>query len=166
MIKSLFSAAAVLLLLGLPARADAGTGPLAVVPQSPDWTVKYDKTDKAETYTLVPPDPQTADFAFSRWTVAGNGDQITGYLESMAKGFLQQAQLNSKIQLASYDYDTGEFIGFPYSGKFAAFSFKSGLKEYLFMFGDNTELWYGHFIGTPQGWLAAQEVLKNIKKSE
>jgi hypothetical protein len=161
MIKSLLPAVAVLLLLGLPARAD---GPLAVTPQSPDWTVKYEKTDKAETYTLIPPDPHTADFAFSRWSVAANSDQIPGYLESLAKGFLQQAQLNPKIQLASYQYDKGEFIGFPYSGKYAEFTLKSGLKEELFIFGDSTGLWYGHFIGTPDGWLNAMEVLKAIQK--
>jgi len=162
MIKSPLYAAAVLVLLSICARAE---GPLAVVPQSPDWTVKYTKSDKDETYTLTPPDPHTADFAFSRWNAPGNGDQIPGYLQSIAKDFLKQAQLNPKIQLASYDYDKGEFIGFPYSGKFAAFAFKSGLKEYLFMFGDNTGLWYGHFIGTPEGWLNAMEVLKRIQKS-
>jgi hypothetical protein len=162
MIKLLLPAFAGLLLLSLSARAE---GPLVLTPQSPDWTVKYAKTDKAETYTLTPPDPHTADFAFSRWGVAGNGDQIPGYIETMAKGFLKQAQINPKIQLASYDYDKGEFIGFPYSGKFAAFSFKNGLKEYLFIFGDNTGLWAGHYIGTPNGWLGAMEVLKSIQKS-
>ncbi|HEX4139504.1 MAG TPA: hypothetical protein VHY09_04105 [Candidatus Methylacidiphilales bacterium] len=161
MIKSLLPAVTVLLLLGLPVRAD---GPLVITPQSPDWTVKYEKTDKAEIYTLVPPDPHTADFAFSRWRVDGNSDQIPSYLQTMAKGFLKQAELNPKIQLASYDYDKGEFIGFPYSGKFAAFTFKSGLKDYLFIFGDNTGLWAGHFIGTPDGWLNAMEVLKGIQK--
>ena len=162
MTKTLLSAVAVLFLLGLSAHAD---GPLVVIPQTPDWTVKYAKTDKGDTYTILPPDPHTADFAFSRWTVDANSDQIPGYLETMAKGFLQQAQLNPKIQLASYDYDKGEFIGFPYSGKYAAFTFRSGVKEYLFMFGDNTGLWYGHFIGSPQGWLDAMEVLKAVKKS-
>jgi len=163
MIKSLLSAAAVLLLFSLAARAE---GPLAVVPQSADWTVKYTKTDKDETYTLTPPDSHAADFAFSRWTSPGNADQIPSYLQSMAKGFLRQAQLNSKIQLASYDYDKGEFIGFPYSGKFAAFTFRNGLKDYLFIFGDSTGLWYGHYIGTPDGWLNAMEVLKGIQKSQ
>jgi hypothetical protein len=163
MIQSLLSAAAVLLLLSLSARAE---GPLAVMPQSADWTVKYAKTDKDETYTLVPPDHRTADFAFSRWTSPANGDQIPGYLQTMAKGFLKQAQLNPKIQLASYDYDNGEFIGFPYSGKFAAFTFRNGLKDYLFIFGDSAGLWYGHYIGTPDGWLGAMEVLKGIQKSQ
>ena len=162
MIKSLFSAA-VLLLLSLSARAE---GPLAIVPQTADWTVKYAKTDKDETYTIVPPDPRTADFAVSRWISPGNGDQIPGYLQTMAKGFLKQAQLNPKIQLASYDYDTGEFIGFPYSGKYVAFTFRNGLKDYLFIIGDSAGLWYGHYIGTPEGWLAAMEVLKGIQKSQ
>jgi hypothetical protein len=163
MIKSLLSAAAVLFLFSLAARAE---GPLAVVPQSADWTVKYAKTDKDETYTITPPDPHTADFAFSRWTSPGAADQIPGYLQSMAKGFLKQAQLNPKIQLASYDYDRGEFIGFPFSGKFASFSFRNGLRDYLFIFGDSTGLWYGHYIGTPDGWLNAMETLKGIQKSQ
>jgi len=162
MTQLLLSAIATLLLLGLPARAD---GPLVVTPQSPDWTVKYKKDASAESYMLVPANPQAADFAFSRWPVPGNGDQIPGYLHSVARGFLQKAQLNPQIQLASCDYDEGEFIGFPYSGKYAAFTLKSGLKDYLFLFGDNAELWSGHFIGTPNGWLAAMEVLKAIKKS-
>ena len=162
MIKPLLPIVAVLFLLGLPARAD---GPLVVTPQSPDWTVKYAKTDKTETYTLVPADPHMAAFVFTRWTAAGNSDQIPGYLGSMANEFAQQAQLNPKIQLASYDYNQGEFIGYPYSGKYAEFTFKSGIKEELFIFGDNTGLWSGHFIGTAQGWLDAMEVLKAIKKS-
>jgi hypothetical protein len=162
MTKTLLSAVAVLLLLGNFARAD---GPLTVIPPTPDWTVRYTKTDKAETYTFQPPDPHTADFAFSRWTVDANSDQIPGYLETLAKGFVQQAQLNPKIQLASYDYEKGEFIGFPYSGKYAAFTFRTGVKEYLFIFGDNTGLWSGHFIGSSQGWLDAMEVLKAVKKS-
>ncbi len=162
MIKSLFPAVAVLLLLGLSARAE---GPLIVVPQSPDWTVKYAKTDSGETYTLVPPNASTADFAFSRWTVDANSDQIPGYLETLAKGFLSKAQINPKVQLASYDYNKGEFIGFPYSGKYVEFTFKSGLKDFLFIFGDNTGLWYGHYIGTTDGWLGAMEVLKGVKKS-
>jgi hypothetical protein len=161
MIKLLFSAA-LLLLLGLNARAD---GPLAVVPTSPDWTVTYKKTDKGDPYTLIPPNAQTADFAFARWAVDGNSDQIPGYLGSLAKGFLAQAQLNPKIQLASYDYTQGEFIGFPYSGKYVAFTFKNGVKDFLFIFGDNTGLWYGHYIGTDTGWLDAMEVLKAVKKS-
>jgi hypothetical protein len=165
MLKLLLSAVAVLFLLGLTARADANAGPLVVAPQSPDWTVKYKKDSSGDTYTLVPPTAQTADFAFSRWAIAGNSDQIPGYLHSVARGFVQKAQINPRIQLASYDYDEGEFIGDPYSGKYVAFTFKNGLKDYLFIFGDNTGLWSGHFIGTPDGWLSAMEVLKGIQKS-
>jgi hypothetical protein len=166
MTQSLFLATvAALVLSSVQLRADATTGPLAVVPTSPDWTVTYKKTDKGDTYTLVPPSAQTADFAFTRWSVAANSDQIPGYLETLAKGFLSQAQLNPKIQLASYDYTQGEFIGFPYSGKYVAFTFKNGVKDFLFIFGDSSGLWYGHYIGTDTGWLDAMEVLKAVKKS-
>lgn len=168
MTRSLLLAAIALLGLALPTRADSATGPLVVTPQSPDWTVKYEKSDKGETYTLVPPpnSNQPADFVISRWSAGGNADQIPGYLGTLAKGFLESAQRNPKIALASYTYTPGEFIGFPYSGKYVEFSFRNGAKDYLFILGDSTGLWYGHFIGTQQGWLNAVEVLKGIKKSE
>lgn len=164
MMKSLLSAAAGLLLLGFAAQADS-TGPLVVTPQSTDWSVKYQKTDTSESYTLVPPSGTSADFVITRWPAAGNGDSIPGYLDSLAKGFVEKAQRSSKIALASLDYKPGEFISDPFSGQYVEFTFKSGVKDYLFMLGDGSGLWYGHFIGTPQGWLNAVEVLKGIKKS-
>ena len=163
MMKSLLPVAAVLILLDLATRAEASNGPLFITPQTSDWTVKYQKDASGETYTLVPPDSQVGDFAFSRWTAPGNSDQISGYLDTLAKGFIDAAQRNPKIQLDSTDYVQGEFIGDPYSGKFVEFTFKSGIKDVLFMFGDSNGLWYGHYIGTPDGWLNAMEVLKSIQ---
>ena len=165
MIKSFLSVAAALVLLGLPARADAPTGPLVVTPQTSDWSVKYQKDASSESYQILPPTAQTADFAFSRWGVAANADQIPGYLDTITKGFLQSAQRDPRIKLDSTDYTPGEFIGDPYSGKYVQFTLKSGLKDVLFIFGDNSGLWYGHYIGPADGWLNAMEVLKAIKKS-
>jgi hypothetical protein len=165
MIKLLLPVAAVLILLGLPARADSSTGPLVVIPQTSDWTVKYQKDDNGETYTLVPPATVSANFSFSRWGVAANADQIPGYLDTLTKGFLESAQRDPHIKLQSTDYTPGEFIGDPFSGKYVQFTMASGLKDVLFIFGDNTGLWYGHYIGPADGWLDAMEVLKSIKKS-
>jgi hypothetical protein len=163
MIKSLLPAAALLLLL-IPARADNDTGPLVVTP-SGDWTVKYEKLPDTDKYTLVPPAAQPIDFAFTRWQVPGNSDQIPGYLDTLAKGFLQAAAHNPKVKLDSTAYTQGEFIGDPYSGKYVQFTLKSGLKDILYIFGDNTGLWYGHYIGPADGWLDAMGVLQGIKKS-
>jgi hypothetical protein len=168
MIKLLLPVVVVLSLLCLPARADSDTGPLIVTPQSADWpwTIKYQKDANGETYTLLPPVAQTADFAFSRWQVAGTYDQIPGYLDSLTKGFIQAAERDPKIKLESVAYAKGEFIGDPYSGRYVQFTLRSGLKDVIFMFGDNSGLWYGHFLGTEQGWLNAMEVLKAVQKSQ
>ena len=156
----LLLAVGVLVMMTAAARAE---GPLVVTPAA-DWTVKFTRVP-SECYTLVPPPKQAVDFAFSRWAVPGTPDQIPGYLDTMAKGLIENSARNPKIKLDSTDYTQGEFIGDPYSGKFVEFSLKDGLKDVLFMFGDNTGLWYGHYIGTGDGWLDAMEVLKAIKKA-
>jgi len=165
MIKSLLSVVAVLILLGLPARADSSTGPLVVTPQSSDWTVKYKKDDSGEIYTLVPPAGQNILLTFSRWPAPGNADQMPGFLETMAAKFADMAQRNPRIQLDSPAYTKGEFLGYPFSGNYVEFTIKGGLKQVLFMISEGNGIWNGQYIGPADGWLDAMEVLKAIKKS-
>jgi hypothetical protein len=166
MIKSLLSIAVALLLLGLPAFADANTGPLVITPQSPDWNVKYKKDDSGGTYTLVPPAGQNVVLTFSRWPAPGNADQMPGFLNTMAEKFADLAQHNPKIQLESSNFTKGEFIGFPFSGNYVEFTIKGGLKQVLFMFSEGTGIWNGQYIGPDDGWYQAMEVLKGIKKAQ
>jgi hypothetical protein len=170
MIKSLLAAAAFLVLLGLPARADpdssaAGTGPLVVTPQTADWTVKYQKDNNGESYTLVPPAGQNILLTFSRWPAPGDADQMPGFLDTMASKFADLAARNPKIKLDSPNYTSGEFIGYPFSGKYVEFTIKGGLKQVLFMFSEGNGIWNGQYIGPADGWTDAMEVLKSIKKS-
>jgi hypothetical protein len=165
MIKSLFPVVALLILLGLPARADSTTGPLVVTPPSSDWSVQYKKDTNGEVYTLVCPPGQNILLTFSRWPAPGDADQIPGFLETMAKKFAELAQRNPKIKLESTAYTSGEFIGYPFSGKYVEFTIKGGLKQVLFMFSEGNGIWNGQYIGPADGWLDAMEVLKGIKKS-
>jgi hypothetical protein len=164
MTKSLLPAVLLLLATGLAAHADS-TGPLIVSPPNAQWTVKYKKDDHGETYTLVPPTGQDILLTFSRWPAPGNAQQMPGFLETMADKFADQAQRNPSIQLASTDYTKGEFIGYPFSGRYVEFTIKGGLKQVLFMFSEGTGIWNGQYIGPDTGWLDAMDTLKTIKKS-
>ena len=164
MIKSLFSVAVLSLFLGHSACADATSGPLVVTPAA-DWTVKYQKENDTESYSLIPPQGQNVLLTFSRWPAPGNADQIPGFLDTMAKKFAELAQRNPKIKLASTDYTKGEFLGDPFSGNYVQFTIKGGLKQVLFMFSDGTGIWNGQYIGPADGWLDAMEVLKAVKRS-
>jgi hypothetical protein len=166
MIKPLLLATAALLLLGLPVQADADTGPLVVTPQTADWSVKYQKDANGETYTLTPPAGQNILLMFSRWPAPGNADQMPGFLDTMAAKFADLAQRNPRIQLESSKYTKGEFIGYPFSGKYVEFTIKGGLKQVLFMFSEGNGIWNGQYIGPADGWTDAMEVLKAIKKSQ
>lgn len=162
--RHLFSAALLSLLFTLSVRADSKTGPLQI-DGSPDWTVKYDNSKGNQFYSLSRTQGENVILIFSRWPAPGNADQMPGFLEQMANKFLDIAKTNPRIKLDSSTYTQGEFIGYPYSGKYVEFTIKGGMKQVMFMFSDGDGIWNGQYTGSADGWIEAMEVLKSIKKN-
>jgi hypothetical protein len=152
------------LVLAGAARARGDTGPLQIAPPPNGWTARYDAD--TQTYSVVPPPGPAQNYrlTFGHWPAPGTPNEIPGFLDTMAAKFADLAQHDPRIKLAPPPYPTGEFIGDPFSGNYVEFTIKGGLKQVLFIFGDNTGLWNGQYIGSADGWLAAMEVLKGIKK--
>ena len=161
--KFLFPIAVIFFSFGLCAFAAPETGPLNVNPPA-GWSMKYQREKGVQLYSLTrPPQEGFVLLMFSHSPYNGNRDQISGYIDSMAKGYPEQIKKNPMLKLESYT--KGKFTGVTFSGEFVVFTMAGGGKQVMFMFSDGDGAWTGQYAGPSERWLEALEILKAVKKN-
>jgi hypothetical protein len=156
---------AVLILMATTiAQAEEVKVPLIVDAPS-QWSVDFKGDKGIQFFTVKRIEAEPALLMFSRWPAPGNKDQIPKLVETIAKGFLDQAKMNPVIQLESEEYKNEKIEGVEFSGEYVSFAVSTGILQTMFMLSDGDGIWNGQFTGSKERWIEALEILKKLKKS-
>ncbi len=136
-----------------------------IVDAPPQWSIDFKGDKGIQFFTVKRTEGEPALLMFSRWPAPGNKDQIPKYVESLAKGFLDQAKTNPKIKLESKEYKIEKIEGVEFSGEYTSFTVSNGHLQSMFMISDGDGIWSGQFTGSKERWSEALEILKKLKKS-
>ena len=154
------------LILGIATigKAEDARSPL-IIDAQPQWTVEFEGDKGIQFFTIARTEGEPAHMMFSRWPAPGNNDQIHKLVESIAKGFAEQAKLNPAIKLDSDQYVIEKIKGIEFSGEYASFQVSNGILQTIFMISNGDGIWSGQYSGSKERWIEAIDILKKIKKS-
>ena len=129
------------------------------------WKVEFKGDKGMQFYTVTRKASDMALLMFSRSPGPGNVNQISEQIESLAKGFAEEAKDNKHFKLKTDKYKIEAIAGNEFSGSFVQFEIEAGITQTMFMIGDAEGIWNGQFTGTKERWSEALSILKNLKKN-
>ncbi len=140
--------------------ADASDGPLIVTAPS-DWKIEF-HSEPDNVYLI---DKDTDLLMLTPLTVDLKSEKIPGYLQQMAKKFVEASKGDPRFQTGAKPFIEGHIVGVSFPVNFVLFGAEDDNKQVFFAFNiEGEKTWRGTFTGTADGWNKAIEMLKSIRQ--